>query len=172
MAMTIRCMRTGFTLIELLVVMAIMGLLGTISVGGYRAMQRGMEDRGAMQNVNQFIRSAYRRAQIDRQPVVIYFWNELLREETENAPRVVVGRAVAVRRSGRISEADGQYLCDEFGDLRFMRLTKDEGDELEDDVAASGSTQKGNGMYLYRMRSGAMVWVASKREPRENRAGE
>ena len=155
MAMTIRCMRTGFTLIELLVVMAIMGLLGTISVGGYRAMQRGMEDRGAMQNVNQFIRSAYRRAQIDRQPVVIYFWNELLREETENAPRVVVGRAVAVRRSGRISEADGQYLCDEFGDLRFMRLTKDEGDELEDDVAASGSTQKGNGMYLYRMRAGA-----------------
>ena len=142
----------GFTLVELLVVMAIMGLLGTISVGGYRAMQRGMEERGVMDNVNQFIRSAYQRAQIDRQPVAVYFWNELLREETDDSPPIVVGRAVAVRRSGRITDVVGGKLCDEFGDLRFMRLTKgDSDDDDDDDSAASGSTKEGNGMFLYYM---------------------
>ena len=58
--------RRAFTLVELMVVIMIMGILGTVSVGGYRAMQRGIEERGVMQNVNQFIRSAYQRAQIDR----------------------------------------------------------------------------------------------------------
>ena len=47
-------------------VVLIMGILGSITVGGYRAMQRGMEERGVMENVNHFIRAAYRRAQIDR----------------------------------------------------------------------------------------------------------
>jgi prepilin-type N-terminal cleavage/methylation domain-containing protein len=141
----------GFTLVELLVVMAIMGLLGTISVGGYRAMQRGMEERGVMDNVNQFIRSAYQRAQIDRQPVAVYFWNELLREETDDSPPIVVGRAVAVRRSGRITDVVGGKLCDEFGDLRFMRLTKGDSDDDDDDASDSGSTREGNGMFLYYM---------------------
>jgi len=144
----------GFTLVEMLVVMAIMGLLGTISVGGYRAMQRGMEERGVMDNVNQFIRSAYQRAQIDRQPVAVYFWNELLRAEddAEDSPPIVVGRAVAVRRSGRITDVVGGKLCDEFGDLRFMRLTKaDADDDDDDDASDSGSTREGNGMFLYYM---------------------
>ena len=96
--------KRGFTLVELILVMAIMGLLGTISVGGYRAMQSGMEERGTMQNVNEFIRSAYQRAQIDRQPVNVYFWNELLREKTEDDTPIVVGKAVAVRRAGRLSD--------------------------------------------------------------------
>ena len=142
----------GFTLVELLVVMAIMGLLGTISVGGYRAMQRGMEERGVMDNMNQFIRSAYQRAQIDRQPVAVYFWNELLRKETDDSPPIVVGRAVAVRRSGRITDVvGGSKLCDEFGDLRFMRLTRGDSDDDDDDAADSGSTREGNGMFLYYM---------------------
>ena len=147
---------SGFTLVELLVVIAIMGLLGTASVGGYRAMQRGIEERGAVQNVNQFIRSAYQRAQIDRQPVAVYFWNELLRKESEDVTPIVVGKAVAVRRSGRISgktgSGTGMKLYDEFGDLRFMRLTKDGDDEEDDDESPdSGSTKAGNGMFLYHM---------------------
>ena len=50
--------RSAFTLIELLMVIMIMGLLGTVTVGGYRAMQRGMEERGVMENANHFIRAA------------------------------------------------------------------------------------------------------------------
>ena len=142
-------MKRAFTLIELLVVVAIMGLLGTTAVGGYRAMQRGMEERGVMQNVNQFIRSAYQRAQIDRVPVAVYFWNETLQEETDSSPLVVVGRAVAVRRAGRITNVTGSYLYDEFGDLRFNRLVTDEDSEEETDNA-SGSSED-SGCYLYPM---------------------
>ena len=67
--------RRAFTLLELLVVMAIMGMMAVMSVGGYRAMRRGMQERAVMTNVNQFIRAAYQRAQIDRLPVSVYFWN-------------------------------------------------------------------------------------------------
>ena len=116
-------MNRAFTLIELLVVVAIMGLLGTASVGGYRQMQRGMEERGVIQNVNTFIDNAFRRAQIDRQPTAVYFWNELVRAESEDENAVVVGKAVAVRRNGRISKIDnssaGTLLVDEFGDLNL-----------------------------------------------------
>ena len=112
-------MNRAFTLIELMVVMAIMGLLGTVSVGGYRAMQRGMEERGVMQSVNSFIRTAYQRAQIDRQPVVVFFWNETERLASEEHTEVVVGRAVAVRRYGRISAVSDGLLIDEFADLNL-----------------------------------------------------
>ncbi len=139
--------KNGFTLIELLLVIGIMGLMGTAAVGGYRAMQRGMEERGVMQNVNQFIRSAYQRAQMDRTFVAVYFWNETIREETEDDPLIVVGKAVAVRRAGRISALQGSYLMDEFGDLRYQRLSLDE-------VTETGTQESGNadtGIYLYPM---------------------
>ncbi len=142
-------MKRAFTLVELLVVVGIMGLLGTISVGGYRAMQRGMEERGVMQNVNQFVRSAYQRAQIDRLPVSVYFWNETLQEETDTEPLIVVGKAVAVRRSGRITATSGSYLYDEFGDLSFQRLTLDE--DEDEDANQSGEANEGNTMYLYNL---------------------
>ena len=144
-------MKRAFTLIELLVVIAIMGLLGTLSVGGYRLMQRGMEDKSAMQNASQFIRSAYQRAQIDRAPVSVYYWNETSKEETEDDIMVVHGRAIAVRRSGRLTKVQGNYLYDEFGDLSFNRLLIDEDDDTGVESSDSGSTRAGNGTFLYRL---------------------
>lgn len=132
-------MKKAFTLVELLVVVGIMGLLGTVSVGGYRAMQRGMADKGVMENVNSFVRAAYQRAQIDRQPTAIYFWNETVREATEYETEIVVGKAVAIRRYGRISQVQGQYLYDEFADLHLTYQT--------DDDESGGSDE--NTMYLY-----------------------
>jgi len=141
-------MRKAFTLIELMLVVAIMGLMGTLSVGGYRAMRRGMEDRGTMQNVNQFIRNAYQRAMIDRQPTAVYFWNETRREESEDgtSPLLVVGRAVAVRRSGRVSYVDGNTIVDEFGDLKYLRGTDSEGENDDDSEAKEGIKT-----YLYKV---------------------
>jgi len=138
----------GFTLIELLLVIAIMGIMGTAAVGGYRAMQRGMEERGVMQNVNQFVHAACQRAQIDRTHVAVYFWNETLREETEDDTLLVVGRAVAVRRAGRLSDVRGSRLYDEFGDLRHMRFMLD--DDTEDFGSGPGADEQ-NGMFLYPM---------------------
>ena len=120
-------MSRGFTLIELLVVMGIMGILGMASVGGYRAMQRGMEERGVMQSVNSLIRSAYQRAQIDRQPTAVYFWNETIRGETADENEIVIGKAVAIRRHGRLSDVRGSKLVDEFGDLELTYTTDDAG---------------------------------------------
>jgi len=144
--------RSAFTLIELLMVVLIMAMLGTVTVGGYRAMQRGMEERGVMENANHFIRAAYRRAQIDRQPVAVYFWNETLREETETEPIVVVGKAVAVRRAGRISRCFDSWLYDEFGDLDKERLIETSEDE-ESENTNSGSTANDNLVPLYKMNS-------------------
>ena len=134
----------AFTLVELLVVIGIMGLLGTVSVGGYRQMRRGMEEKGVLQDVNTLIRAAYQRAQIDRQPTAIVFWNETLRGENDDADEsmIVVGHAVAVRRSGRITEVSGQNLLDEFGDLELSYQTDDSDD---------GSGNSKADMYLYPM---------------------
>ena len=118
--------RSAFTLVELLVVIGIMGFLGSVAVGGYQAMVRAMEERGVMQNVNSFIRAAYQRAQIDRQPTMVYFWNETVRSRTADEFEVVVGRAAAVRCSGRISRKDGSVLVDEFADLNMTYKTEGE----------------------------------------------
>ena len=143
----------GFTLVELLVVIGIMGLLGTVSVGGYRAMQRGMAERGVMESVNSFVRAAYQRAQIDRQPTAIYFWNETLRgANSDDFTEIVVGRAVAIRRYGRLSDVDGSLLYDEFADLDLSYTNDDNADAGDGGVGANGEgsgDDENNTMYLY-----------------------
>ena len=135
-------MNKGFTLVELLVVVGIMGLLGTVSVGGYQQMRRGMEEKGVIQDVNTLIRAAYQRAQVDRQPTAVVFWNETLRgdNEVDGENAIVVGHAVAIRRAGRLTEVSGNFLLDEFGDLE-LAYQKDDGE--------GGATDAG--MYLYPM---------------------
>ncbi len=137
----------AFTLIELLVVMGIMGLLGTIAVGGYRAMTRGMEERGVMQSVNSFVRTAYQRAQIDRQPVVIYLWNETLRSSTELQNEIVVGKAVAIRRYGRFSAVGNNKLVDEFADLNLTYQKQENAD------AGSAGSSKEASFFIYPLES-------------------
>ncbi len=146
--------RFGFTLIELLLVIAIMGLMGTAAVGGYRAMQQGMEERGVLQNVRQFTHTAYQRSQIDRLPVLVYCWNETLREadaegyETE----IVVGKAIAVRRAGRLSFVPDQtMLYDEFGDLRYQSFILEGVDEATQAEFTQALEQSKSGIFIYQM---------------------
>ncbi|MCR5413895.1 MAG: type II secretion system GspH family protein [Kiritimatiellae bacterium] len=142
--------RGGFTLLELLLVIGIMAFMGAMAVGGYQTMRRGMENRSVMQSVNHFIRAAYQRAQIDRQPVAVYFWNETQRVDSPTEPPIAVGKAVAVRRAGRFTRVIGDYLIDEFGDLRFNRLILS-ADEEDEDSGNTGSSGKGNGVFVYPM---------------------
>ena len=140
-------MKGAFTLVELLVVIGIMGLMGTVSVGGYNAMKRGMEERGVMENADAFVRTAYERAQIDRQPTAIFFWNETIRSSTLDENEIVVGRAVAVRRQGRLSMVSGELLIDEFADLDKSFVSPASGQSAEEVQAGEGD----NVMFLYRL---------------------
>ena len=161
-------MKRAFTLIELLVVIAIMALLGGITVSGYRQMKRGMEERGTLQNANQFIRSAYQRAQIDRQPVAVYFWNETIRGRTSEEYEIVVGRAIAIRRAGRLTMVSSSLLYDEFGDLKFNTKNLDEDEEgLENQ-----SSSEGGGINFYKINGDegntpakSIVYEITKRKP-------
>ena len=110
-------MRKAFTLMELMVVVGIMSFLGVAAVGGYNALQRGMAERGATAVVTTLLQAAKERAMIDRSPTVVYCYNRLVRAATEVDNAVVVGEAVAVRRAGRVTRAQGNLIFDEFADL-------------------------------------------------------
>ena len=110
-------MNKGFTLIELMVVVGIMTFLGVAATGGYSALQKGMAERGATAAASSLLQAAKERAMVDRSPTMVYCYNRMVKEATDIDNAVIVGEAVAVRRSGRISYARGDYLVDEFMDV-------------------------------------------------------
>lgn len=149
-------MRRGFTLVELMVVIGIMAIMGSLTVAGYRQMKRGMEERSVIQNVSEFLNGALQRAQIDRQNVAVYFWNETIKDGGSGDFEVVVGKAVAVRLAGRISKRDGNDLYDEFGDLEFRNddFVRELDEFNEDDTTSGGgfsTTSKSSFINLYKM---------------------
>lgn len=141
--------RRAFTLVELLVVIGLMGLLATISIGGYFAATRGMAARGAMQDTASLIRQAMQTCLIDQVPTAVLFVNRRLNDSEKEGE--AYGTAIAVKMAGRISyianngtlvngSGCGPILIDEFSDWNQSYST---------DSAASGSKQ--NGFRLYRM---------------------
>ena len=148
--------RKAFTLLELMVVVAIMAAMATLSVNGYRALTKGMRDRSALVAVQTLVDAARQRAEIDRKPVFIYLYDELLQEANESAGADLVGRgvAIAVRPIGRITAVDGKYLCDEFGDLD--QIYAEENQQTSD---AGAANQDKTSMRFYRLADGAYVDV-------------
>jgi len=110
-------MKRAFTLIELMTVVGIMSFLGVAATGGYNALQRGMAARAATDTAAKLLAAAKERAIVDRVPTVVFCYNRLVREADANNNAIVVGEMVAVRRAGRISKVNGNFLYDEFGDL-------------------------------------------------------
>ena len=138
--------KRAFTLVELLVVIGLMGALATISTGGYYAVVRGMEERGALSSATGIIRAAQQRARIDRVPTAIYFYNELVEPETADDYAKSQGVAVAVRMGGRISWISGNRLYDEFADLGVVYGVPDPDDPRDDSKISNVA-----GMRLYKM---------------------
>lgn len=151
-------MKKGFTLLELLTVVAIMALLGTASVGGYAAMQRGIRERGAVATASALLRAAKERAAIDRVPTAVICYNKMINEGNaeEDEAAVVVGVMTAIRRSGRITKAAGKLLYDEFGDLdRTYTVWSDDGELSSDKESHSlDDLELGPGMRLYKFPTG------------------
>jgi len=128
-------MKRAFTLLELLTVIAIMGILGTVSIGGYQAITRGMNERAALDVARNIADTARQRANLDRCRTYLFLYNEVQSLTTDEEPGQVCGLAIAVKGAGRISGLDGtDKWLDEFGDLdkKFRAMEKD-GEELTED---------------------------------------
>ena len=102
---------------ELMVVVGIMAFLGLAATNGYNALQKGIAERSAVDAASALLKAAKERALVDRVPTAVFCYNRMLREATDDENGVIVGEAVAIRRSGRITKVTGNYLYDEFGDL-------------------------------------------------------
>ena len=142
-------MRKGFTLVELLVVIGIMAGLGTVATAGYFAVVRGMEERGALSSVTSLIDAAQQRARMDRVPTAVLFYNEMVNDDSttsgDSQHAGICGVAVAIRKSGRITRAEGSsegsLLFDEFADLDRVY-----------DIEEGAEGGKSSGMRLYQFR--------------------
>ncbi len=91
----------GFTLVELIVVIGLMGLLATISIGGYFAAARGMAARGVVQDTASLVRQAMQTCLIDQVPTAVLFLNR--RNNTKSEGGEAYGTAIAIKMAGRIS---------------------------------------------------------------------
>ena len=149
-------MKRGFTLIELLVVIGIMGMLTTVSIGGYSAMTRGMSERAALNAAAGIVDTALQRAQIDRSRTYLYLFNEVTRIDSDDEAGIVSGVAIAVRPIGRITRVAGDLYCDEFGDLNqsYSSLNKVSEDESQSEQEQSSASVR---IYNLRTREVAVV---------------
>ena len=143
-------MKKGFTLIELLVVIGIMGMLTTVSIGGYSAMTRGMAERAALDATSGIVETALQRAMIDRSRTYLFLFNEVTRVDSEDEAGIVCGVAIAVKAVGRITRVVGDLYCDEFGDLNQSYAALDEESENESE---SEQQQSAASVRIYNLRS-------------------
>lgn len=134
--------RRAFTLIELMIVIGIMGAMAVMSVGGYRALVKGMRDRASLTAVQTLFDAARQRAEIDRRKVLVFLYDDLLKSGEDPVGH---GTAIAVRPVGRLSAVDGNYLCDEFGDLDQVYASEN---ALDSDVAANRSNSARMRLYV------------------------
>ena len=124
-------MRRAFTLLELLVVIGIMGMLATVSIGGYSALTRGMAERGALDAAAGLLNVALQRAQVDRTSVYLFVYDDVQSLEDDENVGTVSGVLIAVRPTGRVTHRIGDLIVDEFGDLNKSYSSLDAADKNE-----------------------------------------
>lgn len=143
--------KNGFTLVELLVVIGLMAMLATVSIGGYNAAVRGMDERAAKDSVISLMNLAMQRALIDGQPTAVIFSNRQLLAASDDEAQKVVGTAVAVRMAGRVTYASGNFVADEFADWNLTYPS--DGSDSDPDMrlyrVANISTGSGGGLNNY-----------------------
>ena len=136
--------KKAFTLVELLLVVTLMGVMGSLAVGAYSAVTRGMSERAALNAARALAEAALQRAQIDRTKTYVFLFNEVTRLDSDDAVGLAQGLAVAVRPCGRVSMVDGDKIYDEFGDLdrAFKSLDTDDEDASESEEQAAASVMR------------------------------
>ncbi len=135
--------KSAFTLVELIVVIGLMAMLATVSITGYTAATRGMEERAVVDDTISFIRMARQRSLIDNVPTAVIFSSTQVKEAGAggdvDAMAEKAGLITAVRLGGRISYV-GTLLYDEYADW-----------EKSYPATANAASSSGEGMRIYNM---------------------
>lgn len=144
--------RRGFSLLELLAVMSIMAMLSTLAVTSYFGAIRGMASRGAKKHFQNTLLLARQRACIDGARVSLMAFNEVGSYESDGATvKEWVPSYVVCKELGRVSFVSGNYLFDEFSDLKQLFGTAPDGESS--DIGRVG------GIRLYNLTSGFWTLV-------------
>lgn len=154
-------MKQAFTLLELLTVIAITAMMATISMGAYRGVVRGMEDRGVIATATLVVSAAQNRARADHALTAVFFYN-VISQEGDDSPKtksdyMAHGEAVAVRGIGRVTRVFGNYLADECNDLEQEYAVLDSKDPVVKNPKTKASGRNATGaaqmMRLFKLTS-------------------
>lgn len=144
--------RRGFSLLELLAVMSIMALLSTLAVTSYFSAVRGMANRSARRNFENSLVLARQRACIDGARVSLIAFNEVAAYDTDGKTvKDLAASYVVCKEIGRLTLVSGNYLYDEFSDLKQLFGENTSGDSFS-------STYRG-GIRLYNLDVGSWTMV-------------
>ena len=154
--------RGGFTLLELLAVMAIMALLSTLAVTSYFSAVRGMARRSASEHFLNALTQARQRACIDGAHVSLIVFNQPAGYDNSGDLNQVLPSYVICRELGRVTFVQGNFLFDQFSDLK--QLFGVEGDN----AAGEYSTSYKSALRLYNLSKGFWVKVNSRVTPRKS----
>ena len=111
----------GFTLVELLAVVGILSMLGGVAVAAGFAVARDVSDRSAREMLVGFLRNAAEISSTENVRVVVHFRDHEI-AATDDLDAEPVGRAFAVRATGRVSAIVDGHPWDEFADEGPVRL--------------------------------------------------
>lgn len=140
--------RRGFSLLELLAVMSIMAMLSTLAVTSYFSAIRGMAARGAKKQFQNTLTLARQRACIDGARVSLMAFNDIGSYEDDGTTvKEWVPSYVVCKELGRMSFVSGNYLFDEFSDLKQLFGEEESG-------AGSSDISRVGGIRLYNLSSG------------------
>lgn len=110
----------GFSLLELLAVMSIMALLSTLAVTSYFGAIRGMAGRSARQHFLNSLTQARQRACVDGTRMSLMVFNEPTEYDASGKLAKFAPSYVVCKELGRLSFVSGNFLFDEFSDLKQL----------------------------------------------------
>ena len=147
---------SGFTLLELLAVMAIMVMLSTLAVTSYFAAIRGMARRGMYEQFMNTLMQARQRATVDGARVSLIIFNLPAGYDNDGNLDRIQPSYVVCRELGRVTFVTGNYLFDEFADLKQLFDVRNDSSSEE-----YGQSYQG-GIRLYNLNRGCWSTVASR----------
>lgn len=146
--------QSGFTLLELLTVIAIMALLSTLAVTSYFGAIRGMTRRSAVKHLVNTLTLAKQQAALQGTHISVLIYNELNGRDDSGNDKYIPSYVI-VQQIGRVTQANGGKIYDEFTALDAYFGFEDQENKLRSDG-------KYNSFRLYNLTEGVFTQVYPK----------